>query len=92
MERKGGGEGRREKNTRQGAYIRGFHWSRPPSIPRGNSRFHGGERKRFIGSVRTRKVSQPTNELSGSPWMNQRDGQREREKEKKEGSKDFSEA
>lgn len=28
-----------------------------------NSRFRRNERKRFIGSVRTRKVSQPTNEL-----------------------------
>lgn len=44
---------------------------------RRNSRFHGGERKRFIGSVRTRKVSQPTNELLVPSWMNDR--QRERE-------------
>lgn len=52
---------------------------------RRNSRFHGGERKRFIGSVRTRKVSQPTNELLVPSWMNDRERRRR-------GSKDFSEA
>lgn len=52
---------------------------------RRNSRFHGSERKRFIGSVRTRKVSQPTNELLVPSWMNDRERRRR-------GSKDFSEA
>lgn len=75
----------RKKSTRQGAYIRGFHWSlSPPDSTRRNSRFHGGERKRFIGSVRTRKVSQPTNEL-----LVHRGWTTEREREKEQ---DFSEA
>lgn len=58
----------------------------PPDSTRRNSRFHGGERKRFIGSVRTRKVSQPTNELLvHRGWTTERERGREKEQ-------DFSEA
>lgn len=50
----------------------------PPPIPRGGTLVFTGMRKRFIGSVRTRKVSQPTNELLvHRGWTTERERKRE---------------
>ena len=64
--RKGAKNKKRERDILDsGRTVRGFHWS---SLDfHGKLSFSRDEGKRFIDSVRTRKVSQPTNELLVEP-------------------------
>lgn len=80
-------EERGKKERRQGAYIRGFHWSLPPPpIPRGGTLVFTGVRERDLSAPWEHEKcrSQPTNF-----WFTVDERQRERGREKEQ---DFSEA
>lgn len=72
-------EERGKKERRQGAYIRGFHWSLPPRFHEEELSFSRGWEKEIYRLRENTKSVAANQRASGSPWMNDRERERKRE-------------